>query len=406
MQVEPGTADRLDHQRVMWLNQANTARRTSDEIYASALLGCLQMLRSGTTAVMDHFPEQQFGVEDVAAVVRAYEDCGMRAVVALRIFDGEYSDIMPQGSAATPELLSAIDKSNPLRPRPLEETLDVCRESITRFDRHQDRIRVFTAPSNPVRCSDALLVACQELAQAHDGGVHCHLLETQAQVDIARRLYGRSVVEHLVDLGCMDQRWSCAHCNWVTVNDMALMGARGAIAVLNPESNLKIGSGIPPVPDLLANGVVCALGTDGVITNDNLILQEAMQLTAMLHRAGEADRGRWTTVEQVIDMATVGGAKAMLEPELGRIAPGQRADLVLYDLSAPWWIPLNSPEQQFVFGERGSSVRTAIVDGRVVLDEDGVVGVDEAAVLEEARAILGASQRRNSDILEIADRFA
>src|SRR5258708_1712503 len=92
-----------------------------------------------------------------------------------------------------------------------------------------------------------------------------------------------------------------------------------------PNPNLKIGSGIPPIPALLAAGVPCAIGTDGASTNDNLILQEAMQLVAILHRASEPDRRRWVTVGDAIGMATLGGAQAMLEPELGRISEGSKA---------------------------------------------------------------------------------
>lgn len=406
MQTSPGTADRLDHKRFMWLNQADTARRTADEIRLSALLGCIQMLRSGTTAVVDHFPEQRFEVEDVAAVVDAFRDCGMRAVVALRIFDGEYSDIMPSAEQATPELLAAIARSNPLEPRPLAESLAICEESIRRFDRAEGRIRVFPAPSNPVRCSDALLTGCQEIAERHDTGVHCHLLETRTQVELAERRYGRTMVAQLAAIGAFGRRWSCAHCNWVSPDDIEIMAEAKAVAVLNVESNLKIGSGVPPIPSLLAAGVPCALGTDGASTNDNLILQDAMQLASILHRAAEPDRSRWVTVEQAIAMATTGGAAAMLEPELGRIAVGQKADLVLYDLAAPWWIPLNDPAQQLVFGERGGSVRTVIVDGAVVLDEGRLTGIDEALVLQEARDLLKRSRARNADIEAIADAFA
>jgi cytosine/adenosine deaminase-related metal-dependent hydrolase len=192
----------------------------------------------------------------------------------------------------------------------------------------------------------------------------------------------------------------------VSEAEIAIMGRRGAVAVFNPESNLKIGSGIPPIPALLAAGVPCAIGTDGASTNDNLILQDAMQLVAILHRAGEPDRRRWVTVDDAIGMATTGGAKAMLEPELGRIVPGAKADLVLYDLSAPWWVPLNDPAQQWVFGERGGSVDTVIVDGKVVVENGRALFIDEKAVLNAAREILPGVRKRNSGVRAIAAAVA
>jgi 5-methylthioadenosine/S-adenosylhomocysteine deaminase len=406
MQLSPGTSDRMNHKVFMWENQVDTANRSKEEIYLSAVVGCLQMLKSGTTAVIDHFPEQGFGLDDVETVVKAFRDCGMRAVVALRIFDGEYSDIVPPPDRMTDELRAALAGGNTLQPRPMQESLDLVRAAIGQFDRTAGRIRVFPAPSNPVRCSDALLVACQEMAEDLDTGVHCHLLETRTQAELAARAYGRSMVEHMERIGAFSGRWSCAHCNWVSEAEIAIMGKLGAVAVFNPESNLKIGSGIPPIPALLAAGVPCAVGTDGASTNDNLILQDAMQLVAILHRAGEPDRRRWVTVDDAIAMATTGGAKAMLEPELGRLVPGAKADLVLYDLSAPWWVPLNDPAQQWVFGERGGSVDTVIVDGKVVVENGRVLTIDEKAVLNAAKSILPNVRNRNTGVRAIAQAVA
>lgn len=405
MQASVGTSDRLDHKRFMWLNQADTAGRSLEEIEISALLGIIQMIRSGTTSVVDHFPEQRFEVEEVGAAVAALERSGMRGVVALRIFDGEYTDIMPDARQATPALTAAIADHNPLVPRPMAESIGIVEEAVARFDRTAGRIRVFPAPSNPVRCSDGFLVACHELAERHDLGVHCHLLETETQRRVAQQRYGRSMVEQMRALGVLDRRWSNAHCNWVSDQDMELMAEARAVATFNPESNLKIGSGVPPIPALLRAGVTCAIGTDGASTNDNVILQEALQLATMLHRASEPDRSRWVTAEQALAIGTTGGAAAMLEPELGRLEAGQKADLVLYDLDAPTWVPLNDPLQQLVFGERGGGVRTVIIDGRVVLEEGRITGFDEAEVIREAKGLLARSRARNAGIAKIADAF-
>ena len=405
MQAAHGTADRLDHKRFMWLNQADTANRSHEEIATSALLGCIQMIRSGTTSVIDHFPEQGFDVADVGAVVSALETSGLRAVVGLRVFDGEYADIMPEAAQVTPALGAAIREHNPLVPHSLAHSMALLEESISAFDHRAGRIRVFPAPSNPVRCSDAFLVACQEIAERYDTGIHCHLLETRRQATLAQVQYGRTMVAQMAALGALDSRWSCAHCNWLTDGDIALMAARGAVAVLNPESNLKIGSGIPPITALLQAGVTCAMGTDGASTNDNLVLQEALQLAALLHRTGEPDHSKWVGAADVLRMATTGGAAAMREPALGRVAVGQKADLVLYDLDSAVWTPCNDPLQQFVFGERGANVRSVIIDGRLVMEEGRILSFDETAVLRNARGLLQDTRQRNVGIRMIADAF-
>jgi 5-methylthioadenosine/S-adenosylhomocysteine deaminase len=406
MQPAHGTADRLDHKRFMWANQADTAGRSAEEIGLAALLGCIQMIRSGTTGVMDHFPEQGFGPDDVQAVLRAYATSGMRAVVGLRVFDGEYTDIMPEAGQRSAALDRAIAEHNPLRPAPAQQTLALLEECLTRFDRQSPRLRVFPAPSNPMRCSDDFLQAVQALAVRHDTGVHCHLLETRRQAEIASARYGRTLVAHLAMLGTLDARWSCAHCNWLSPADITLMAERGVVAVLNPESNLKLGSGVPPVPHLVAGGVTCALGTDGASTNDNLILQEAMQLAALLHRTDEPDHARWTSALDVFRMASTGGAAALREPLLGRVRVGWKADLVLYDLDSPAWIPLNDPLQQFVFGERGAGVRRVIIDGNLVMDQARILCFDEEAVLGEVRHLLRDTRARNPGIQRIAQEFS
>ena len=406
MQLSHGTADRMNHKLFMWENQVDTARRSAEEIHVSATIGCLQMLRTGTTSVIDHFPEQGFSVDDVGVAVNTFEQSGMRAVVALRIFDAPYDDILPPADQRTGGLQAALAAGNTLAPRPLDESLAIVRESIARYDRRAGRIRIFPAPSNPVRCSDDLLVAVQEIAAAHDTGVHCHMLETEAQVGIARMRWGSTVIAHLAEIGAWSGRWSNAHCSWVGEADIDLLAEHGAVAVLNPESNLKIGSGVPPIPRLLRAGVTCALGTDGASTNDHLVLQDAMQIAAILHRASEPDRREWVRVEDVVGMATIGGATAMLESELGTITVGAKADIVLYDLDDPVWVPLNDPVQQLVFGERGGGVKTVIVNGRVVLRDGRAAFIDEAATIAAAKDVLRHTRARNGDVRAIAQAIA
>src|SRR6185312_9270770 len=127
---------------------ADTARRTPHEVYVAALLGAVEMLTSGTTAVMDHFPEQGFALEHVEALAHAYREVGMRAAIALRVFDESYDDIVPAGGLPP-------GFPNPLLPAPLDETMGLVEEAVSRYQ--GDLLTVLPAPSNPSRCSDALL---------------------------------------------------------------------------------------------------------------------------------------------------------------------------------------------------------------------------------------------------------
>jgi 5-methylthioadenosine/S-adenosylhomocysteine deaminase len=135
-------------------------------------------------------------------------------------------------------------------------------------------------------------------------------------------------------------------------------------------------------------------------------MQDAMQLAAILHRPSEPDRKRWVTVDDVLSMATTGGAAAMMERDLGELKAGAKADLVLYDLNEPWWVPLNDALQQLVFGERGGSVRTVIVDGQILIDEGSATTIDVPAITSAAKGILQSVRKRNAGVRTVADAVA
>ena len=375
-----GTGDRLSHPAHMWMNQAYTANKTPREIYVSAMLGCIQMLLSGTTAALDHFPGQSCTVEDVDAALSAYRDSGMRAVLGVRFYDAEFGDIMPRAGSVPAEVAAEIRRLSPLDPMPLQDVRAVMEGAIARWHGTDGRLAVFPAPSNPERCSDDALLLCRELAERHGLGIHTHLLESRVQADNARRLYGCTMVEPLDRLGLLGRFLSCAHAIWLEPADIERLAASGA-------------------------GV--ALGTDGAGTNDNLIMHEALRLAAMLHRPALDAREDWLGANDVLPMATSGGAAALLEADrLGRIEAGLHADLVLYRLDAPWWVPLNDPQGQLVFAENGSSVDMVIVAGRILVEDGRITAFDAAAILEEARPMMTAILARNADLHALAGRMA
>jgi cytosine/adenosine deaminase-related metal-dependent hydrolase len=410
MHIQPGTVDGANHPAFMWLNQAVTSDRTYRENYVAAMLGCYQMLTTGTTSCIDHYPEQNLELDDVEAVVRAYEDSGMRAVVALRVYDELYDDILPGGKPLPQELLELVADfkvANPALAKSADELAELCDRNIARWNGRDGRIHLFPAPSNPTRCSDEMLVHCRNLAEKYDVGIHMHLLESEVQRVIAQRKYNRSVVERMDDLGLLSPRLTCAHSNWVTEADIERMGRTGTVVAHNPESNLKLGTGITPIPEMLRHGVPIALGTDGVNHNDNLILHDAMRLVCILRRPSEPDRSKWIVARDALRMATRGGAAAMYQADtIGSIEVGKKADLVLYDLSAPWWIPLNDPVQQLVHGENGSSVDTVLVDGRILVDGRKFLAFDADAIKEEARGMLRDIRTRNPGLTSTADRLS
>lgn len=400
-----GFGDALSHPAFMWLTQAHTSRRTPDEIRLAVFLCAAQMLATGTTAALDHFPGQRFTLSDMDAVLSAWGETGMRVTLGMRFFDEAFDDILP---AALPEELASRARAvEILKHHPFEALREEMPELVRRWHGREGRLSVFPAPSNPDRCSDTSLLFCAELAEAHDLGIHTHLLETRAQARIAAERHGSSTVAHLEDLGILSGRWSCAHAIWLSEADIALLARRGAVVVHNPESNARIGAGRMRTPDMLAAGVRIGLGTDGSGANDNLVMQEAMRAACLLHRADLADRSQWVTARDAFRMATLGGAQALRqEGRIGAIAPGYRADLALYRLDAPWWTPLNDPVAQLVFAETGSGVDLVMVDGRILFEEGRVTAFDAEGALREAGAMARSLAHRNADLFAVADAIA
>ena len=401
-----GFGDRLSHPAFMWLTQAHTARRTPDETRLAVLLTAWAALSTGTTALIDHFPGQRFSSADIEAALSAWHETGMRAVLGLRFFDGEFADIFPAPGVLAPAMVAALQEVELLRPQPLGELRELAADAIGRWHGRDGRIGVFPAPSNPDRCSDAALLLCAELAERYDTGIHTHLLETQKQATLAQARYGMTTVAHLRELEVLSDRWSCAHCVWLSEADIGLMVQADAVAVLCPESNARLGVGTAAIPAMRNAGMRLALGTDGSGANDNQSMHEAMRAAATLHRAGLTERGDWVSARQALAMATIGGAAALRQQKVGAIAPGWAADLVLYRLDHPAWTPLNDPPCQMVFSESGSAVETVIVAGEVLLDGGRPTRFDPMALAQEVRAMAVSLRRRNADLFAVATAIA
>jgi 5-methylthioadenosine/S-adenosylhomocysteine deaminase len=358
------------------------AAQTRDEIYVRTLLGGIELVRSGATTVVDFLYDGEAALEPV---VCAYRDLGLRALIGIAQSDRAYHETVVLDEGLVPrELIARLERE---KPPAWDEWADLNRRTVTRFHRPDEGISICPAPSGPQRCSDELLCGCAALADELDLMIHIHVLETRMQAVSGRRLYGRTLPEHLDEIGFLSPRVCFEHGIWLTPSDVELVRDRGVTVVHNPVSNLKLGSGIAPVPSLLEEGVTVALGTDGMCSNDGNDMFAALKAAALLHKLWEVDYERWLGAREAWAMATAGGAAAAGDRDgLGEVATGRRADLVLLDLDSLVFTPLNDPLRQLALGSTTLAVSSVMVGGEWRLRDGVFTGVDEAAVLAEGRA--------------------
>lgn len=360
-------------------------------IHLRTLLAGIESLKSGVTSILDDVMEVPHqGLEQLGAVFRAYAEIGMRANVSGHVINRPMFETIPYLEESLPDRLR--EKFLRIPTIELDEYMSFCGEAVSRFHGSADgRLRYVVAPSGPQRCTEELLGTVADFSREHSVPFHIHVLETKVQRVTGSQLYGRSLIKLMSDLGALHEQTSIAHAIWIDDDDIALIAASGASVAHNPVCNLRIGSGIAPLRSLLKAGVNVALGTDGISSNDSCRLFDVMKAAGIVHTLSSDDYEEWPTAREILWAATRGGARAVgLDHQIGSIEPGKKADLVALDLCTSAFVPVNDVPSQLVYAENGSSVRLVMVDGEVVVEDGRCTKIDEAAVLREARTVLGA----------------
>ncbi|GGL84134.1 hydrolase [Streptomyces fumigatiscleroticus] len=333
---------------VVWPVESNLTAR---DVELGARLACAEMIRAGVTCFADHY----FAMDAVAAVVA---ECGMRAHLGEAFFSS-------QGAEG--------------RERSLEFAL-----------RHRGsaggRITTALAPHAPYTVDDADLAATAELAREHGLPVHLHAAENRDQTETSLARHGVTPIEVLARTGILDTDVLIAHGTGIVERDLPVLrraGGRTAVATA-PRGYLKFAwPTTTPVRALREIGIPVGLATDGAASNNSLDVWESMALTSLIQKSTEGDP-RWLTSRQALHHATVQSARAVgLGEQLGGIAPGRRADLVLVDLTGPHTQPVHDLAATLVHSARAGDVRTTIVDGRILMRDRELLPVDVPAVVQE-----------------------
>jgi 5-methylthioadenosine/S-adenosylhomocysteine deaminase len=355
-----------------------------DDVYLRTMLGCLEMLRSGVTMAIDDFVHVPATDRDSAeAVMKAYDDAGLRAVVTATTVDRAYHRTLPWAEEVFPAALQAEFDA---RPRPsVAEALSFARWGIERWGAGR-RVRFALSPSAPQRCTRELIEALGALQRETGTPLVVHALETRLQAVAGPLTFGTSMVAYLDEVGLLRPETAVVHAVWADADDVRRLAASGATVFHNPSSNLKLGSGIAPVRALLKAGIRVGIGTDGMGSNDAQNLFEEMRLAGLVGKIVSDRYEDWLSAPEVLRMATRGPLRfAGLDGALGAVEAGRLADLVVLDRATLPFTPLHDPVRQLVYSERGASVRTVVVGGRIVMDDGVIRAVDEGKMLERIR---------------------
>ena len=223
--------------------------------------------------------------------------------------------------------------------------------------------------------------------------MHIHLSETAKEQRECIGKYGKTPAEWFSSLGLFDNPTTAAHCVHLTQSDMDLLSEKGVSVVHNPTSNLKLGSGIAPVPDMARKGINVSLGTDGAASNNNLDMFEEMHIASILHNGVRED----PTVmkpESVIDMATVNGARSQGLSDTGALLESYKADIIALDLSSPHAVPLLDPVSQITYALSSSDVTMTMVDGRILYENGEYLTLDKERIYREVEECVGCLYKR------------
>ena len=341
--------ERIFPAEARWLNPEN--------VYWGALLGCLEMIGSGTTTFADGY-----FFED--ATVRAVHEAGLRALVAQGI----------------------IDYPAPGIPDPAQN-IRVAREFMARWTGFSGLIRPGLFVHSPMTCSDETLTEAHRVSQDFGSPLQIHLSETLEEVQTLIRRTGLRPVCHLNRLGLIQPSLIAAHAIHLDEEEVGLLAEKGVKPVHVPESNMKLGSGVAGVPEMIRRGLKVGLGTDGCASNNDMDLLQEMDTAAKLGKVFTGDPTN-LKAKDVLKMATTWGAAVLgFEDEVGTIAVGKRADIIVVDLNRPHLRPVYDPFSLLVYSANGGDVRDVIVNGRVLMKDRVFQTIDAREVMDRVREI-------------------
>ena len=331
----------------------------ADAMRAAATLGYLECLESGTTTVLDHL-----SVNHASEAFEAAIDTGIRARLGKVLMDRSSPDGLEEDTATG-----------------LAETESLIREY---HGAANGRVRYAVTPRFAVTCTEACLRGCRELADAYDGvRIHTHASENVDEIETVEADTGMRNVRWLDEVGLTGPDVTLAHCVHTDEREREILAESGTVVTHCPSSNMKLGSGTAPLHDSLERGITVALGTAGPPCNNTLDPVTEMRQASLLGKVDARDPTR-LPAESVLEMATIGGARAAGFDRIGRLEPGYRADVIGLTTDRTRATPVHDPLSHLVYAAHGDDVVFSMVDGAIRYDDGEHVGIDVETVRSRA----------------------
>lgn len=341
-----------------------------EHCYYAALLGCLELIRSGCTCTLDnHYPLPVAGLADEC--VKAFLDIGIRGI----------------------EAMGTIDTDKPYFPIPkmlIRDTEEALKDNVRLLRRwhgkDNGRIHIWFGTGASFICSDEILERAYDLSLKYRVGVTCHLHETRDEIYYWKKETGLTPIQYYhKKIRFLGSNLVAVHCVWLDDKDIKILKETNTKVSYNPISNMYLASGISPVSKMLKAGITVSLGVDGAASNNNQDMFELIKMAALLQKVATCDPTS-ISAEKALEMATIDGAKSLgLESEIGSLEPGKKADIILVDLKQTNMTPLNRVPSQLVYCGKGANVDTVIIDGKVVMENKKIKTVDEEEVIKNAQ---------------------
>ena len=330
------------------------SRFTAQHVYWGSLLAMLEMIKSGTTCFADFYYYQD-------QVAKAAQEIGMRGILGCGVLDAPTFYFKTAAEALTKA------------------------QSIIKKCSDHDLVKVSLAPHMFQTTSLSTYQKCKKLAQQNDLLCQSHIAETKAEVDFCLKKYKKRPVEILAKAGILDQQTLLAHGCWLTKKEIKILARVGASIAHCPISNLKLASGIMPLPEMLTAGINVSLGTDSACSNNNLDMFEEMKMAALVHKGHQLDP-TVAKAQTILDMATLNGAKALnWADEIGSLERNKKADIIILDFKQPHLLPHHNFVSHLVYAAKGSDVETVIINGKIVMEGRKIKRINEDKVLEKIK---------------------